>query len=53
MRDHRTLKETYELTARLPRREMFGVRAQMRRAALSVASNIQKNLVISSLWSNG
>ncbi|MGH8309396.1 MAG: four helix bundle protein [Steroidobacteraceae bacterium] len=52
MRDHRTLKafqradalvlETYEVTASFPSREMFGLTAQMRRAAVSVASNIVK-----------
>ncbi|MGQ0833980.1 MAG: four helix bundle protein [Gammaproteobacteria bacterium] len=50
MRDHRTLKafqkadalvlETYEVTASFPSREMFGLTAQMRRAAVSVASNV-------------
>jgi four helix bundle protein len=32
--------ETYRLSDRLPRREMFGLAAQMRRAAVSIPSNI-------------
>jgi four helix bundle protein len=32
--------ETYRMTARLPRQEQFGLQSQMRRAAISVASNL-------------
>jgi four helix bundle protein len=49
-RDHRKLRvfhdahaltvETYRQTRRFPRDEWFGLRSQMRRAAVSVASNI-------------
>ena len=34
------LQATYELTSSYPRREMFGITAQMRRAALSIPANI-------------
>jgi four helix bundle protein len=50
MRDHNKLRafqladelamEIYRATATFPRREMFGLVAQMRRAAVSVPSNI-------------
>ena len=50
MRDHSRLKAfqladelavlVYEATRSFPREELFGLRAQMRRAAVSVASNI-------------
>jgi four helix bundle protein len=36
------LKETYERTERFPRREIYGITAQMRRAALSIPSNISE-----------
>ena len=40
-RDAMTLvKETYELSARFPDAERFGLTAQMRRAAVSIPSNI-------------
>jgi four helix bundle protein len=49
-RDHRKLRvfhdahalavETYRLTRDFPREEQFGLRSQMRRAAVSVAANI-------------
>jgi four helix bundle protein len=34
------VKEVYGLTARFPQDEMFGLRSQMRRSAVSVPSNI-------------
>jgi len=50
MRDHRKLRVfdladelvhiTYRMTAHFPRSEMFGLVAQMRRSAVSVAANI-------------
>lgn len=50
MRDHKSLKafemadsiaiETYRLTASFPKEEMYGLTAQMRRATVSVPSNI-------------
>jgi four helix bundle protein len=50
MRDHRKLRAfqaadelaliTYELTNEFPRHEQFGLTSQMRRAAVSIASNI-------------
>ena len=50
MRDHKKLRAferadelalaTYQATRRFPREELFGLTAQMRRAAVSVASNI-------------
>jgi four helix bundle protein len=50
MRDHNRLRAfeladevallTYEVTADFPREEMFGLASQMRRAAVSVPSNI-------------
>ena len=50
MRDHRRLKafdiadevalETYRLTKSFPKEEVYGLIAQMRRAAVSISSNI-------------
>ena len=50
MRDHRRLRafeladelalETYRLTKNFPKEEMFGLVAQMRRAGVSISSNI-------------
>jgi four helix bundle protein len=37
---HRLTVEAYQLTASFPRSEVFGLQSQMRRAAVSVASNI-------------
>ena len=34
------VKETYRLTARLPKQEMYGLTAQMRRAAISIPANV-------------
>lgn len=34
------VEEIYRLTAKLPRQERFGLKSQMQRAAVSVASNI-------------
>jgi four helix bundle protein len=34
------IKETYRLTARLPKQEMYGLTAQMRRAAISIPANV-------------
>jgi four helix bundle protein len=39
-RAHEVVRLVYELTESLPRDERFGLTAQMRRAAVSVASNI-------------
>jgi len=33
-------KEVYKVTEKLPQREMFGMQSQMRRAAVSIPSNI-------------
>ena len=41
-RSMQLLKETYERTERFPRREIYGITAQMRRAALSIPSNISE-----------
>ena len=37
---HRLVLETYAKTANFPRDEQFGLTAQMRRAAVSIAANI-------------
>jgi four helix bundle protein len=34
------IKETYRITAGLPKREMYGLTAQMRRAAISIPANV-------------
>ena len=34
------VKEIYQLTAQLPRQEIYGLTSQMRRAAISIPSNI-------------
>ena len=34
------IAETYRLTARFPRSELYGIVSQMRRAAISIAANI-------------
>jgi four helix bundle protein len=37
---HRVTLQVYELTRRIPREELFGVSAQLRRAAASVGANL-------------
>jgi len=39
-RSHQFTLSVYELTARFPRQEIFGLTSQLRRAAVSVAANI-------------
>lgn len=39
-RAHEFVKEIYQITARFPREEQYGLTAQLRRAAVSVAANI-------------
>jgi len=37
---HQMVMETYSLTARFPKEELYGLTSQMRRAAVSVPANI-------------
>jgi len=44
---HELVKATYEITARFPKSEQFGLTSQMRRAAVSVAANIVEGHALS------
>ena len=39
-KSHKLAQEIYQLTSKLPKEELFGLSSQMRRAAISVGSNI-------------
>ena len=42
---HRLTLNVYEASAKLPREELYGITSQMRRACLSVPTNIAKVVV--------
>ena len=49
-KSHQLVLGIYEVTARFPRHELFGLSSQMRRAATSVASNIAEGFKRRSRW---